>query len=251
MTSFLSAVSFLSILPAPQNRPFDSRMVAYFPLVGLLIGALLVGVDLLGAVIFPAYLRCIVDVLFLAMVTGALHLDGLADSADGLFSHRPLEQVLEIMKDPRVGVMGVVTVIFCILLKIGGIEGIGENHIWLWLLLAPALARASQVIGLVFMKDARMGEGIGSTLYQKGNYRILLGCLVPLALPFFFHFRTGILALIIFAFLTTATLIYFNYRIGGMTGDTFGAMTEIVETFLLVTGAVESHIFHSIENASF
>lgn len=226
-------------------------MVAYFPLVGLLIGGLLVGVDLLGALIFPTPIRCIVDVLFLAAVTGALHLDGLADSADGLFSHRPRERMLEIMKDPRVGVMGVVTVIFCILLKIGGIEGIGENHIWLWLLIAPVLARVSQVIGLVFMKDARAGEGIGSTLYQKGNYRILFGCLVPLALPFLFYFRTGALALIVFAASTATLLIYFHSRVGGMTGDTFGAMTEIVETVLLVAGAIETHIFYSLENASF
>jgi adenosylcobinamide-GDP ribazoletransferase len=218
-------------------------MAKYFPFVGLLIGGLLVGVDWIGALLFPAFLRCIVDVLFLALVTGAFHLDGLADSADGLFSHRPRERVLGIMKDPRVGVMGVLAVLFCVLLKTEGIHGIGEGRIWLWLLLAPALARASQVIGLVVMKDARGGAGVGSSLYQKGNYRILLTCLVPLSLPFFFHVRTGFLALVVFVLSTGVLLIYFQYRIGGMTGDTFGAMTEIVETLLLVTGAVESYFF--------
>lgn len=251
MTSFLSALSFLSILPGTNHNPLESRMVMHFPLVGLLIGGLLIGVDWIGALVFPSPLRCIVDVLFLAVITGALHLDGLADSADGLFSHRPRNRVLEIMKDPRVGVMGVLAVIFCFLLKTGGIAGMGETSIWLWLLLAPALARASQVLGLVFMKDAREGEGIGSPLYQKGNYRTLIGCLVPLAIPFLFHFRTGILMLIVFAFSTAVLLIYFQYRIGGMTGDTFGALTEIVEALVLVTGAVENQIFQSIENASF
>ena len=82
MTSFLSALSFLSILPGVKNRPFEGRMVAHFPLVGLLIGGLLIGVDWVGTLIFPSLLRCIVDVLFLAVVTGAFHLDGLADSAD-------------------------------------------------------------------------------------------------------------------------------------------------------------------------
>ena len=251
MTSFFSALSFLSILPTPKNKALESRMVFHFPIVGLLIGGLLIGVDWIGTLIFPSPIRCIVDVLFLAVVTGALHLDGLADSADGLFSHRPRNRVLEIMKDPRVGVMGVIAVVFCILLKIGGIDGIGETHIWLWLLLAPALARSSQVIGLIVMKDAREGEGIGSALYQKGNYRTLLVCLVPLSLPFLFHFRTGILALIVFVSSTTALLIYFQHRIGGMTGDTFGAMTEIVETLLLATGAVENHFLQSMENTSF
>jgi len=226
-------------------------MVVHFPLVGFLIGGLLIGVDWVGALIFPAFIRCTVDILFLAAVTGALHLDGLADSSDGLFSHRPRNRALEIMKDPRVGVMGAIAVVFCVLLKIGAINGISETQIWLWLLLAPALARSSQVIGLVVMKDVREGGGIGSPLYQKGNYRILLPCLIPLAIPFLFHFRTGILALIVFASSTTILLIYFHYRIGGMTGDTFGAMTEIVETLLLTTGTVENHIFQSIENGSF
>ncbi len=251
MNSFLSALSFLSILPGKNDRPLESRIVGHFPFVGLLIGGLLVAVDWIGGLFFPAFLRCTVDILFLAVVTGALHLDGLADSADGLFSHRPRERVLEIMKDPRVGVMGAAAVIFCILVKIGGIEGIGESNIWLWLLLAPALARTSQVIGLVVMKDARGGAGVGSSLYQKGNYRMLLICLIPLSLPFFFQFRTGILALIVFAVSTAVLLIYFQYRIGGMTGDTFGAMTEIVEALLLTTGAVESHFFQLIESASF
>jgi adenosylcobinamide-GDP ribazoletransferase len=227
-------------------------MVQHFPLVGLLIGGLLVGVDWIGALLFPTFLRCIVDVLFLAVITGAFHLDGLADSADGLFSHRPRERVLEIMKDPRVGVMGVLAVLFCVLMKTGGIQGgAGGTHAWLWLLLAPALARASQVIGLVVMKDARGGAGVGSALYKKGKYRILLTCLIPLSLPFFFQFRVGVLALIVFAVATAVLLIYFQYRIGGMTGDTFGAMTEIVEVFLLTAGAVESHFFQSLENASF
>lgn len=226
-------------------------MIAHFPLVGLLIGGLLIAVDGACALIFPDFLRAIVDVLFLALVTGALHLDGLADSADGLFSHRSREQALEIMKDPRVGVMGVVAVIFCVLLKIGGIHAINANHLWLWLLLAPALARVSQVIGLVVMKDLRKGGGIGSLLYQKGNYSILLMSLVPLAIPFFLNFRTGILAFVVFAFTTTGLLIYFQYRLGGMTGDTFGAMTEIVEAVLLIAGAAEGHIFQLLESASF
>ena len=155
------------------------------------------------------------------------------------------------MKDPRAGVMGVIAIVFCLLLKVGGIDGLSANHGWLWLLIAPALARSSQVIGLFALKDVKEGEGIGSPLYQKKNYRSLMGCMVPLSIPFFFHFRVGLLALIVFASSTTILLAYFHSRIGGMTGDTFGAMTEIVETLLLVTGAVGEHIIQSIEIASF
>jgi cobalamin synthase len=96
------------------------------------------------------------------------------------------------------------------------------------------------------MEDVRGGAGGGSVLYQKNNYRTLLTWRIPLAMPFFFNFRTGILALIVFAVGTVVLLIFFQYRIGGMTGDTFGAMTEIIEALLLVAGAVESHFPQSI-----
>ena len=114
--NFLSAIGFLTILPVPKSaRTFDGKQVIYFPLVGLIIGAMLWTVDWIFSCFANIEIRVIGDVLFLAIISGALHLDGLADSADGLFSHRSREQILEIMKDSRIGVMGVLALIFCLL----------------------------------------------------------------------------------------------------------------------------------------
>lgn len=239
MLNFFSALSFLTIIPTPRQAVWsDSAKVLHFPLVGLLIGALLYGMDHLLSAFAYREIRAALDVIFLAVITGGLHLDGLADSADGLFSHKDKSKTLEIMKDPRIGSMGAITVGLCLLLKFSGLAGIDGGQRWIWLLTAPALARSTQVIGLVFMNDARSGSGMGAPFFQKLNYGVLTFCAIPLALPFFLSFKTGLLILGLFAFSTIVPLLYFQSRIGGMTGDTFGAATEIVETTLLAAGGL-------------
>lgn len=241
MNAFFSALSFLSILPGPIRRAFDARMVLYFPLVGLLLGGMLVAVDAIASWLFPPFLRAVVDVAFLAGITGALHLDGLADSADGLFSHRPRKEALAIMKDPRIGVMGAVALVLCLALKIGALHGLSGPMTWSWLMTAPTLARSAQVIALTTMPDARGGAGMGAPLYASSKTPAFLGCALFLGLPFVFDVHIGATSILVFAVVTTLALIYFYRRIGGMTGDTFGALSELVETALLVAGAAFHH----------
>jgi adenosylcobinamide-GDP ribazoletransferase len=142
------------------------------------------------------------------------------------------------MKDPNVGAMGVITVTLCLLLKFSGITGIKGDNAWIWLLTAPALARASQVIGLVFMDNARGDGGIGAHFFQKHNYQALIFCFIPLIVPFIINIKAGLFISISFAISTITALLYFQSRIGGMTGDTLGATTEIVETAILVSGGL-------------
>ena len=237
MLNFFSALSFLTIIPASRQSPWsDKSKVLHFPLVGLLIGALLYGLDHLLSSFAYREVRAALDVIFLAIITGGLHLDGLADSAYGLFSHKDKHKALEIMKDPRIGSMGAITAVLCLLLKFSGLAGIDGNQCWIWLLTAPALARSTQVIGLVFMDDARGGGGMGAPFFQKLNYGALIYCAIPLTLPFLLSLKTGLLILGLFAFSTFIVLFYFQSKLGGMTGDTLGAATEIVETALLVAG---------------
>ena len=119
-------------------------------------------------------IRVIADVLFLAIITGALHLDGLADSADGLFSHRSREQILEIMKDSRIGVMGVLALIFCLLFKMGGITGIKNPVSSLWLVIIPALSRTAQVLGLTLLEHIKPKSALATNFYQKNNSSTML-----------------------------------------------------------------------------
>jgi len=239
MVNFLSALGFLTILPMPAKAfRVDGRQILYFPLVGLLIGALLYGVDKVCALYATQEIRVVADALFLAVITGALHLDGLADSADGLFSHRPKERILEIMQDSRIGVMGTLAIIFCLMLKMAGFAGLSGPGYEIFLLTAPALARTGQVIGLVFMDYARDEGGKSQLFFQKKKYHLLALGAIPLALPFWISIETGLMVLLLFLAGTILLLWFFQKGIGGMTGDTLGAQTELIESVILITGAL-------------
>lgn len=242
MRNFVSALSFLTVLPSGRVAgPPDGASVLYFPVVGILIGGMLAGVDWLGSLFLYDELRALVDVAFLALITGGLHLDGLADSADALYFHHDPAKALQIMKDPRIGVMGVLALIFGLGFKFAGLLALDIQQCWIGFLVAPALARSAQVVGLVFMNDARETGGVGRTLYQKGKYQYLIFCLVPLVLPFWVGIPVGIAALLLFTVINVSLLSFFRHRLGGMTGDTFGALTEVMETFFLVLGSWVCH----------
>ena len=185
MRNFVSALSFLTLIPLGRftGKP-SGTAILYFPLVGIMIGLMLAAVDWLGSLYLYNELRAFTDVAFLTLITGGLHLDGLADSADGLYFHHDKGKSLEVMKDPRVGVMGILALLFSVVFKFTGILALEFELCWVWLVVAPALARSAQVVGLVWMDDARETGGVGQVLYQKGKYGYLVFCLVPLALPF-------------------------------------------------------------------
>ena len=136
------------------------------------------------------------------------------------------------------GVMGALTVFFCLLLKIAGIASLNGTGYMVWLLAAPACARASQVAGLVFMDYARKVDGKSNPFFQKGKYRMLTLIMIPIALPFYLGVQTGIVALAVFLGVTTLLLYFFKQKLGGMTGDTLGATTEIIETSMFIAGGL-------------
>jgi adenosylcobinamide-GDP ribazoletransferase len=242
MLNFFSALTFLTIIRIPRLGNWeDGQKVLYFPLVGILIGLGLWGVDTIGSLLFNLELRCAFDLIFLAIISGGLHLDGLADSADGILAHRGREKALEIMRDSRIGVMGTLVVFFCLLLKFTSLQGLPETTRWIWLIAAPALARTSMAIGLIFTDYARNEGGLGTVFFQKNRYSLLSLSPLALLIPLLISPVSGLIALAGF-FITLALLFsFFNRTIGGMTGDTLGATAEIVEAVIMVEGVVLSH----------
>ncbi len=237
--NFLSALGFLTLIPVP-SRAFSKNgsQIAWFPIVGLLIGGMLCAVDAFGTAYLTPSLRAAFDIVFLTVISGGLHLDGLADSADGMFSHRDREQTLQIMKDPRVGVMGVLTLFLCLLLKYAGLLAIcGEAGI-LWLCIAPALARTMLTTGLVFKHHPNANTALSNWLYQKGKYQYLVGGLIPFALAFYFSPIAGLAVLLLFLSTAYVILRWFEKKIAGITGDGLGALGEITETLTLVLGGL-------------
>jgi len=237
---FISAIQFLTILPIGKKGTFvPDKMLAYFPLTGLLIGLLLCLFDLLARQFWPVTVVAVLDTIFLVVITGALHLDGICDTADGLYGGRGnLERALAIMKDSNAGAIGVVTVICVFAAKSAGIFGL-DAHRMLLLLIVPAYARGATLFGFKFLQYGRPEGGTGHALFvNKIMPAAFWGLLVPVLLSFFLGWK-GIVFNLCFLAAVFLILKFYKNRLGCITGDLLGAMTETTEAFLFLIGAIQ------------
>lgn len=253
---FILALGFLTRLPVPDLRWEEANLtgtVVFFPLVGTLLGILLAG----AAWIFgPAFLHLPPAVAGAAVVTiwvlltGGLHLDGLMDTADGLGSRRPREEALEIMKDSRVGAMGVIAAVLILLWKFALLSALLSSGHSLFgpLVLAASWSRWSMAGALLLFPYARH-EGMGGHFRAADpvkNRRVLVGATVavlastlavwmaPTPTPLFLPLAIPVLAALLLFWLGRA----WTHRLGGLTGDTYGALNEVSETLLLLVGVM-------------
>ena len=238
MLPFWIALQFLSSLPvrlpgmpAPQEL---GRSLLFYPLVGLLFGGILWGLNwlMLGA---PPLLHAALLLTVWVLLSGALHLDGLADSADawlGGFGDR--ERTLTIMKDPRSGPIAVVTLVLVLLLKFAALLALIEQQHALALIIVPLLGR-SALLGLFlttpYVRAGGLGQALADHLPRSAGKQVLavsgLACVLIAGLSGFF---AVVLAVVLFAWLRRVML----RRLGGTTGDTAGALLELLEVAMLV-----------------
>jgi len=237
MRNFISAIQFITIIPVGRADTFEPpKMIPYFPLVGLSLGMLTALFDQLATALWSRPVVSLLDVLFLAVLTGAFHLDGLGDSADGLLGQRSIEKALTIMKDSRLGTMGLVAIVFGLALKWAGIAGLDTNRALL-LIIVPAYARAGMLFGMRFFEYGRPGGGTGTDFFKsKLEWTAFWGLTVPVVLSVFLGW-TSIWLNLSFVALTAVLIWYYKRRVGCITGDMLGAMAEILESglFLLVS----------------
>ena len=239
MLPFWIALQFLSSLPVrlpgmPEPRQMGQSLL-WYPLVGLLFGALLWALDhLLGGA--PAVLHAALLLSAWVLLSGALHLDGLADSADawlGGFGDR--ERTLEIMKDPRSGPIAVVTLVLVLLLKFAAVLALIETGQGVALILAPVLGRAAMLglfLNTPYVRAGGLGQALAEHLPRQQAVWVLLavaaGCVALAGWP-------GVWAL------ATAAVVFFwlrqrmVQRLGGTTGDTAGALLELLELAVLLS----------------
>jgi adenosylcobinamide-GDP ribazoletransferase len=248
MTKLKLALSFLTIFPVHLTealQPGDlGRAAVWFPLVGMMIG-LLVAVARLGLVsIFPGPLAAVLVVTVWVVLTGGLHLDGLADCCDGLLAAVPPERRLEIMKDPRLGTFGGAGLLLYLLIKIGALFAIpvliypdsGILTSFLPLLLAPALARWLVLI-VAHQPMARPG-GLGAEFALGVSWRtFLFAALIPLILVALGGWR-GLAAAFLAHLITLAVILFARSRLNGMTGDVLGLTIELGEAAVLLVFAI-------------
>jgi len=234
MKRLIAAIEFLTILPLGKPMVYEPKgMIPYFPAVGIIIGTLVSMFDYVATRFWAEPIVAVLDVVFLSVLTGAFHLDGLGDTADGLFGHRSTEKALAVMKDSRIGVMGLLAIVCGLSIKWSGIASLKTNR-YLLLVIIPAYARGSMLFGIRFLSYGRAQEGIGHALF-KDSLRpyAFWGLLIPITLSYFLGWK-GIWLNLLFIILTATILFYYHRRMGCITGDMLGAMTEVVESMLFL-----------------
>ena len=234
MKSLISAIQFLTILPLGKPKIFDPKgMIPFFPIVGLILGGLVLIFDQAAMRLWSEPVVAMLDVILLVVLTGAFHLDGLGDAADGLFGHRSKEEALAVMKDSRIGVMGLVAIVCGLSIKWCGIMEL-HTHRNLLLVIIPAYARGGMIFGIRFLKYGRPEGGTGHDLFSDSlKISAFWGLLIPVALSFLLGWR-GVLLNLTFIIITAVILLYYKKRIGCITGDMLGAMTEVIESMLFL-----------------
>jgi adenosylcobinamide-GDP ribazoletransferase len=237
-----AGISFLTRLPV-FAAAFDAREVGksmrWFPLVGALIGGIYAAGLLLFSRIFPPFVAAALIVAMEAPLTGALHLDGLADTADGFGGSRKREDALRIMRDHSIGAYGAVALILLIALKLTAIAALIENHAALApLVIAPVLGRWSLVALSAALPYARAAESERKASNFAGRTELIIATVIALVIAAAVAQWRGLVACAIVAAVTALWGWYCKRRIGGITGDTLGASAEIAEAFVLLAAAV-------------
>jgi len=237
MNRLIAAIQFLTLLPLGKSVVYDPKgMVPFFPVVGLMIGAFVSMFDYAALYLWPKPVVSVLDVVFLAVITAAFHLDGLGDTADGLMGHRTRDKVLAIMKDSRIGVMGLVAIVCGLAVKWAGIMHL-DAHRTLLLILIPTYARSGMLFGIRFLPYGRPGSGTGRDFFGEPlKVSAFWGLLIPLGLSYFLGWK-GLWLNLLFLMSIAIILRYYKKRMGCITGDMLGAMTEVTESilFLLVS----------------
>lgn len=251
----IAAFQFLTRLPIPVQINYTERVFQrssiFYPLVGFVIGLLLLLAGEGLSYVLPTMPAALLLLMIWVILTGGLHLDGLMDTADGILSHRPREQMLEIMKDSRVGAMGVIVCVLHLLLKFSLLFTLldanqaGERGSLLVLLaIVPIWSRWFMVAAIRMWPYARPNSGLGSLFRGVNSKHVTVSLLVALlttTLCIYTNYTTLLSSWsIVLSFMAITTLVgsgiaaYISSKLGGLTGDTYGALNELLESVLLL-----------------
>jgi adenosylcobinamide-GDP ribazoletransferase len=243
---FIAAFRFLTVIPLPVRREITPEdiggSIVYFPVVGLIIGLVLFAFWwMLDFLAWP--LSTVLLITAMILINGALHLDGFIDTCDGLAGNKPVEERLRIMKDSRVGAFGVIGAVLVILVKYVGLDSLAMEKVFgSALILMPVIARWAMVYAIVAFPYARP-EGLGTILKQYATWeKFIVATFIPVALviglgawlkiPFFYLVGPAVLAGV--WLVTVVWARYLKKKLGGLTGDSYGAICEVAEVSFLI-----------------
>ncbi len=237
MNDFFTGLQFLTRIRLVKQTDWSpesfGRSVKYFTFIGAIIGLILASLNYVLSQFLPSHVLAAVIILAEIVLTGGLHCDGFMDTADGVFSGRSRERMLEIMKDSRVGANGVVAFGLLLLLKYSLIVDMTPTMLLPALIIMPVAGRTSMVISVTSFNYARP-DGMGKAFAQYAGRTTLciavavtMAVVIPLGIQAAISAGGAILAGIVAA-------RYLANVLGGLTGDTYGAVTELTELIALL-----------------
>lgn len=243
MKRFRQALCFLTTLPIPYPQALSiaeiGKAASWFPFVGLVIGGLLVGADYLLRLVFPPFPAAFLLTIVWVVLTGGLHLDGLADCGDGLLVSAGQERRLEILKDSRIGSFGAISLILHLGLKITLAAALPLSIRWIALLSAPMIGRSLMVF-TTLQPNARPG-GLGE-IFKSGlpsRWKFIPWLIIIPIIPLVFS-GWFIIPALLFPLGCTAWVVYdTRKKLGGITGDVLGLVTEISESAVLLAFTIK------------
>jgi adenosylcobinamide-GDP ribazoletransferase len=237
VSSLALALRYLTIVPLPAGPHVEpttlGRAAAWFPVVGLTLGLIVAAGERVIGTMFPTLLDALLAVTLWKLLTGGLHLDGLADCFDGLVG-RDAGDRLRIMRDSRIGAFGAIGLILFLLLEVAAVSELGASTRWRALLAAPAVARTMPpLVGWLFPAATPLGQG---AMFRSGltRARVVVALLLGAAVPVAALGLAGIVAFVVAGSASIGLGWFFTRQLGGVTGDVLGAIIEFAELSVLL-----------------
>ncbi|MBI4745163.1 MAG: adenosylcobinamide-GDP ribazoletransferase [Deltaproteobacteria bacterium] len=244
MKQFITAWQFLTIIPIKRSVEATSeslgKSMAYFPVVGFVLGLLVAALDIAYSRLFPSnFSSALLLASYIAMY-GGFHLDGLVDTVDGLVGGRDREHALKIMKESTIGAIGVVTLVLLLLLKYAAIGSLSGDARIGGLILMPVLGRWASVIMVYGSGYAREGAGLGKPFTEYVTKReVIVASLLTIVISWVTLKSIGLLIVLATLLLGLGMKSYFKKRIGGITGDMLGFGGELSELLMLMVCVIK------------
>lgn len=236
---FFLMIQFLTRIPVPlrfeaTNEDYGKGLI-FAPLVGLVIGAILYGINLLFTPFLNIEARIAVVMASYVLITGGLHIDGLGDTFDGVFSNRPRDRMLEIMKDSRIGTFGLLAIVLVLFLDFWLLRDVVSKGFIYAVIMFPMAGRIGSILSSSISSYARKGDGLGKSFIEYCGAREFITGVIFYVIPCALIGGTigGVISIITIATAITTTL-YFTNKLGGATGDVLGAVCELNQLFFML-----------------
>jgi adenosylcobinamide-GDP ribazoletransferase len=241
----LAALQFLTLLAVKRSFTSEQmgRSTAYFPVIGLIIGLILVGCNYVFSLLLPSAVVNIFLIILMALLSGGLHLDGLADTLDGIAGHRTPEQRLEIMRDSRIGGFGALGLALFLIAEYVTLNSLPKDWIPHTLVLSAVLSRWAMVTAIFVYPYARP-QGLGRAFKDAVNWQQLaLATLIAVVLAALLFKVAGMVILAAVWVVLSLVATYLKRQLKGLTGDTYGAINELaaISVMLMVNMLAFKH----------